>query len=192
MRRVPIEHISERLLIINLYGTQAIVLGIAWALLWWQERLSWDTIWRIESGTVWLWGIGTGVAIVVVDLLLSRLFPRFMVDDGGINEKLFRNRPLWHIFVMTAVIAICEELLFRGALQPVLGLFWTSVLFALIHFRYLTQWMMTVMVFLISIGLGMLLLTTDSLVAPVVAHFVIDFTLGVLLRFGCLNVWLDR
>lgn len=191
MRRVNIAHITDRILIINLYGTQAIVFVIAWAILWWQDRLNWD-LWRIESGTVWLWGIGTGIVIVGVDLILSRLFPRFMVDDGGINEKLFRNRPLWHILVMTSVIAICEELLFRGALQPVLGLFWTSVIFTLIHFRYLAQWMMTVVVFFISLALGALLLVTDSLIAPTVAHFVVDFTLGVLLRYGRLDEWVSR
>lgn len=191
MRRVNIAHITDRILIINLYGTQAIVFVIAWAILWWQDRLNWD-LWRIESGKVWLWGIGTGIVIVGVDLILSRLFPRFMVDDGGINEKLFRNRPLWHILVMTSVIAICEELLFRGALQPVLGLFWTSVIFTLIHFRYLAQWMMTVVVFFISLALGALLLVTDSLIAPTVAHFVVDFTLGVLLRYGRLDEWVSR
>lgn len=191
MKRVNIANISEQALIINLYGTQAIIFTIAWVMLWWQGRLSWD-LWRVESGTVWLWGIGAGAFIVVVDLILSRSFPKFMVDDGGINEKLFRNRPLWHILIMAAVIAICEELLFRGALQPVLGLFWTSVLFTLIHFRYLAQWMMTVAVFLISLGLGALFLWTGSLVAPAVAHFIVDFTLGLLLRTGLLDEWVRR
>lgn len=171
---------------INLYGTQAIIFIVAWALLWWQGGFNRE-LWHFESATVWLWGIGMGLLVIAVDLVLSYLFPQFMVDHSGINEKLFRNRPIWHIFLMTAVIALCEELLFRGALQPAIGIFWTSVIFTLIHFRYLAQWLMTVVVFFISIGLGTLLQLTGSLITPIVAHFVIDFTLGILLKFGYLE-----
>lgn len=190
MKRVDVEQLSDRVLILNLYATQAIVLTVACVLLWWQERLSLD-LWMFQSWTVWLWGCGAGLLIVCVDLLLSRLFPEYMIDQSGINEKLFRSQPVWHIFVMTLVIAIAEELLFRGAVQPYLGVFWTSVLFTLIHFRYLKQWMMMVVVFLISLGLGGLVLITHSLFASTVAHFVIDFTLGVLLRLGKLDFF-DR
>lgn len=190
MKRVDVEQLSDRVLILNLYATQAIVLTVACVLLWWQERLSLD-LWMFQSWTVWLWGCGVGLLIVCVDLLLSRLFPEYMIDQSGINEKLFRSQPVWHIFVMTLVIAIAEELLFRGAVQPYLGVFWTSVLFTLIHFRYLKQWMMMVVVFLISLGLGGLVLITHSLFASTVAHFVIDFTLGMLLRLGKLDFF-DR
>lgn len=191
MKRVNIEEISDRVLLLNLYLTQAIVLTAACVLLWWQGRFNLN-LWESESWTVWLWGIAAGLVIVCVDLVLSRFFPDFMLDDGGINEKLFRNRPMWHIFVMTLVIAVCEELLFRGALQPVLGIFWTSILFTLIHFRYLKQWMMTILVFCISLGLGGLVVWTGSLVTSTVAHFVVDFSLGVLLRSGRLDEFIKR
>lgn len=191
LKRVTIDQVSERTLILNLYSTQAIIFIVAWALLWWQNRFTWE-LWHFESASVWLWGIGMGMVVVVVDLTLSRLFPQFMVDNSGLNEKLFRNRAVWHIFLMAAVVALCEELLFRGALQPLIGIFWTSVIFTFIHFRYLAQWMMIVVVFFISLGLGGLLQITGSLIAPVVAHFVIDFTLGVLLRFGFLEHFISE
>lgn len=188
MRRIDIRQLSERDLILNVYITQAIVLAVACFLLWRQGRLNAE-LWQASHWSVGLWGLGAGFAVVAIDLALSRLFPRLMVDDSGINEKLFRNRPLWHIALMTLIIALCEELLFRGALQPVIGIYWTSVLFALVHFRYLRQWLMTVFVFMISLALGAVFIVTGSLIAPAVAHFVIDFTLAVLLKSGRLDHW---
>lgn len=191
MKRVDVEQLSERVLILNLYATQAIVLAVACVLLWWHDWLSLD-LWGVQSWTVWLWGCGTGLLIVCVDLLLTRLLPEYMIDQTGINEKLFKSQPVWHIFVMTLLIAFAEELLFRGALQPHLGIFWTSVLFTAIHFRYLKQWLMMTAVFFMSLGLGSLVLMTHSLMASTVAHFVVDFTLGVLIRLGKLDFFIHR
>lgn len=186
MKKVHIRELSDHILILNLYATQGIVLALACIVLWWQGRFSLD-LWRVESWTTWLWGIAFGLCIVFLDLALTRLFPAWMTDDSGINEKLFRKRTVWHIFVMTLVVAFSEELLFRGALQPVIGIFWTSVVFTLIHFRYLKQWVMTVFVFMISLGFGGLVLVTHSIMASTVAHFVVDFILGILLRLGYLD-----
>lgn len=186
MKKVPIHGLSDRILILNLYATQGIVLVLACLLLWWQGRFSFD-LWRVESWTIWLWGIAFGWCIVFLNLIMTHLFPAWMTDDSGINEKLFRKRPVWHIFVMTLVVAFSEEMLFRGALQPVIGIFWTSVVFTLIHFRYLKQWLMTAFVFVISLGFGGLVVVTHSIVAPMVAHFVVDFTLGLSLRLGYLD-----
>src|SRR3712207_7337034 len=48
-----------------------------------------------------------------------------------------------------------EETLFRGAVQPVLGILGTSVLFASMHIQYGPS-LLLVHVFLLSVGLGLL------------------------------------
>ena len=55
--------------------------------------------------------------MLAVDFVLSRFVSEDSMDDGGINEMLFRKRPVWHIFVIALIVSICEELLFRGAIQ---------------------------------------------------------------------------
>lgn len=40
------------------------------------------------------------------------------------------------VVTIALVPAICEETLFRGALQPRLGLIWTAIVFALLHTQY--------------------------------------------------------
>ena len=77
--------------------------------------------------------------------------------------------------VLALLSGVAEEALFRGALQPQVGLVWASLLFALAHLvprRELLPWS----VFSLAAGflLGGLYLATGNLVAPVVAHFTIN------------------
>lgn len=86
------------------------------------------------------------------------------------NEKLFGKRPVWHIVVICLIVGLCEELLFRGG-TACFGPYWTSILFAAIHVRYLRHWLPTLMVFLISYALGTVYEWTGTLWAPIAAHF---------------------
>lgn len=118
-----------------------------------------------------------------VDFLLSRFVKEESLDDGGINEMLFRNRPVWHIAIICVIVSICEELLFRGAIQYGLGPYWTSIIFALIHVRYLRHWIPTGWVFLSSYALGYIYIQAGTLWAPIVCHFLIDFISGLVIKF---------
>jgi membrane protease YdiL (CAAX protease family) len=77
--------------------------------------------------------------------------------------------------VLALSSGIAEEALFRGALQPVVGLVWASLLFALAHLvprRELLPWSL----FSLAAGflLGGLYAATGNLVAPIVAHVVVN------------------
>ncbi len=103
------------------------------------------------------------------------------MDDGGINEMIFKNRPLWHIIIITLMVGICEELLFRGAIQYAFGPYWTSILFAAIHFRYLRHWIPTGWVFVSSYALGYIYIESGTLWAPILCHFMIDLISGLII-----------
>ena len=64
-----------------------------------------------------------------------------------------------------------EELLFRAAIQPELGLLATSLLFGVVHWpvqRDLVLW--PVFAFVVGLLLGWLFLVTGAVIAPAVAH----------------------
>jgi len=70
---------------------------------------------------------------------------------------------------------LAEEMFFRGALQPAVGLVWSSVLFAACHFlprRELVLWSLFALV--MGFALGGLYLWTGHLAAPIAAHVVIN------------------
>lgn len=182
-RKVHLEDLDDKTLLINVYITQLLTLVMAFAVLWLQGRSPASLLAVPDDPRIWFWGAGFAALVVLVDWQLSRFVPAEMMDDGGVNERIFRSLPLWHIAVLCMVVAVCEELLFRGAIQEGIGPYWTSVLFAAIHVRYLRHWLMTGLVFAISYGLGWIYIQTGSLWTPILAHFCIDFIMGCIVRF---------
>lgn len=127
-------------------------------------------------------GGGVAIAIVVVDLILDRMLPKSWLDDGGINERVFKNLSLVELTLLCFVIAVAEELLFRAVLQTAFGLIIASTIFALIHFRYLKKPVLFINVWIVSFLLGVLFHWTGNIGVTIVAHFLIDFLLGLTIR----------
>ncbi|MDR6884414.1 CPBP family intramembrane glutamic endopeptidase [Bacillus sp. 3255] len=183
--KVDVNDLNDRTLLLNLYITQLLTLIIGIIIVFFQSNNKIISMFTFQGGySIFIWGSLFAIAVLGVDVLISRWVPKEVSDDGGINEMIFGNRPLWHIAVISFIVAVCEEILFRGAIQHAWGPYWTSILFAAIHIRYLQHWLMTGMVFSISYGLGWIYVQTGSLWTPIVAHFIIDFVMGCILRYS--------
>ena len=106
---------------------------------------------------------------------------------GDVNETLlagFDSVGEW--FILAVASGVGEEILFRGALQPVFGLFFTSLLFAIVHIQYgLTP--ITLAVFLLGLILGILRRRTNTTVT-IFVHFGYNFILGL---FALLAVYVQ-
>jgi membrane protease YdiL (CAAX protease family) len=131
-----------------------------------QQGLSW-----IRNITL---GVVVGGTVVGISYVLTSL--------TGWGERLARElaRTLGPLSVpdallMAAASGFAEELLFRGALQPRAGLILASLLFGVVHFvprREMLPWTG----FAIAVGLlfGLMFEQTGNLIAPVVAHTVVN------------------
>lgn len=183
LRQVSAAELNDRLLLINLYITQGLtlIIGLLWVIF---QRRNPLTLFQWPEGIEFVyWGVGLSILVLTADLLIGRLVPDAAMDDGGINDMLFRKRAVWHIVVISAIVAVCEELLFRGAIQYAFGPYWTSILFAVIHVRYLRHWVPTGIVFAISYGLGFIYIQTGTLWAPIITHFIVDLVSGLIIRY---------
>lgn len=89
------------------------------------------------------------------------------------------------VLVLALASGTAEELLFRGALQPALGLVVTSLLFGAVHFvpsRRLLPW--TAWAAVMGLLLGLLYEHTGSIAGCVLAHVAINaINLGRIVRF---------
>ncbi len=174
---------TERQLLISFYFTQGILLLFALGLLWWQDRLHWDLI-IDQQPFWWIFGLGLGILIVVIEFILMYTVPTEWQDDGGINRLLFKNRSVGHIFIIAVISSLVEELLFRGAIQYWLGIWWTAFLFVLLHVRYLRQWLLVLILTLISLTFGYVVEHSHVLTPVIVAHWMINFCVGLHIRFS--------
>lgn len=175
-----IDMLTDKELLFNLYLTQfvifvlAVILGVFSFPSWQQFFL----LFRFHWQEIILIGGGMALLVIVVDLLLYRYLPKKWLDDGGINERIFAKRTIFHIFFISLIVSFCEELLFRGILQTKIGYVWANGIFAIIHFRYLKK----PIIFMLTVGVSFLLgasfLVTNNLFVPMFAHFLIDFILG--------------
>lgn len=143
----------------------------------WQLYFKWNLLDIIYYGTL------PGLIIVVIDFILMRALPESAFDDGGINERIFRNQSVSTIFLLTLIIAISEELLFRGVIQTSFGYLFASLLFAVVHVRYLRKPVLFLSVVFISLYIGYIFILTENLIVTITIHFVVDFLLGLYIRF---------
>jgi len=116
-----------------------------------------------------------------VDVLSHLLTPGLAGKVDAANQRLFGQLgdPLG-IATIALSAGICEEVLFRGAMQPRLGVLWTSLVFAAIHTQYGLS-LDSVAVFILAIGLGMLRRianTTTSTICHVVYNALVGVTVS--------------
>ncbi len=179
-----LDTLSDKELIKHLYITQFILLIISAGLgifVFHMENV-YAALFSFKSHYITI-GFALGAAVVGLDMLFMKYLPEKYHDDGGLNKRIFRNMHPVHIAIIAAVISISEEVLFRGIIQTNLGLLVASIIFAVVHYRYLFNWFLFVNIVFISLIIGFLYMWTGSLWATIIMHFTIDFFLGLLIRY---------
>jgi membrane protease YdiL (CAAX protease family) len=136
--------------------------------------------------------IGGLLAALQVALLVSlprwHAFSRAAVGDATLSVR--------DIALISVIVGIAEELLFRAAVQPLIGNLWTSLAFAAVHANYApsrhdrSTWPFSVtalgMIFALSLVLGETF-ERAGLLAAMTAHIAYDFV--VLMSYRRIFGW---
>lgn len=180
-----IQEIPDRQLLISLYMTQIVLLTIAFFLgiFLFDSYSDFFDLFHWKDTNILLVGGMSGIAVVIVDLVLMKIMPAKYYDDGGLNERMFQKRSLLQIALIAAVVAIGEEILFRGVIQTHMGLILSSLIFAFVHYRYLFNWFLFVNITGLSFFIGFIYLQTGNILVTIFMHFLIDFLLGCVIKF---------
>jgi len=120
-------------------------------------------------------GVGVGLALVVLSRRLVVHFAWARRLAAELRNIVGELRP-GEALLVAALSGLGEEILFRGVLQPVLGLWITSALFGLLHIgpaRHLWPW--ALMAGIAGLIFGLMASMTGDLVAPILAHATINF-----------------
>lgn len=185
-RRKLVESLSTKELTKAVYLSQLLFLGIAlilgFILIGDFNLVRKMFLFRPEE--IFYYGVLFALALVIIEIILYNLLPKKYFDDGGINEKLFRNQSVVSIFFIALTVAVSEEFLFRGVIQTTFGYLFASSLFVLLHTRYLRKPILLVLLIGTSFLIGFLFELTNNLLVTIVFHFVVDFTLGLYIKFN--------
>lgn len=124
-------------------------------------------------------GLGAGLGLVVVVYAFAALWaaavtPEQLVQQTAASEAVARSFGTVPVaFAISLAVAVGEEIFFRGALQPVFGIWLTTAFFALLHTQY-TLTPAALGIVLVSLGLGVLRQRHGTATA-IVAHFIYNF-----------------
>ena len=163
----------------------AAFLGVGWAI-----RRNWgDTLarlgLRLPTRQDWVWGIGGGVGLlgilwsfgVIIGIIITLFAPEQMQNIEAMNRAndslstVVSTLPL--AFLLSATAAIGEEILFRGALQPIFGNVVITLFFVSLHTQSILSPAIIVLI-CISLALGHIR-NRSSTTAAIIAHFIYNF-----------------
>lgn len=174
-RPSPPPPLSRASLVIGLYagmGLVGVLIGAA--------RGNPD-VFRLGAPAGWLLlvgpviGVGVGLVVVALTRLATKHFAWARALHASFHD-LLGALGTREIVILAVASSIGEELLFRGALLPWLGVWAQAIVFALLHVgpgRRFLPW--TAMAFALGVGFGWLAVATGSIGAPITAHFTINF-----------------
>lgn len=118
-----------------------------------------------------LLGAATAGCFVAAGLVAYRLLPALRTLADELGPQLVDGARTGDLVLLAVLSGFGEEVLFRGALQPLLGLVLTSLIFGALHVgpdrRYLVWTLWAVVA---GFVLGMLYNVTGGILAPATAH----------------------
>lgn len=171
----PAPPLSRASLVLGLYGGMAILAVLIAAGRGNPDvyRVGEPAGWQLAAGPAY--GVALGLLIVWLTRLATRRFGWARELHASFRDLL---GPLTdrEIVILALASSIGEELLFRGALMPWLGVWLQGLVFALLHVgpkaRFL-PWTASALV--LGVGFGELARATGNLGGPIAAHFMINF-----------------
>lgn len=124
-------------------------------------------------------GLFVGILMIILSLAMTFIWIRLVTPEqyaqqsAAAAEIESQFNTVQAAFLLALSSAISEEILFRGALQPIFGIPLTTILFVLFHDQYtLTPAMLIILV----VGTLLALLRRyQGTVAAIIAHFVYNF-----------------
>ena len=147
------------------------------------ETLAATRVLRIPGLPAWAFRYGgalvVGLTLGLVVVGASRLGVRYSNGLRGMQEAFASTLGEMsgaQVWVAAVASAVAEEALFRGAMLPTIGIWWSSAVFGILHTpmeRRMRLW--PVMAFVMGVGFALSAMAFGHLLAPMVAHFTINF-----------------
>lgn len=126
-----------------------------------------------------------GTLIFLLGFYISKVFLFAEKIIQALSINIFKQVNIIEIFYISLLSAFCEEMFFRGLMQDFLGIYIASIFFGILHTPEINIKGLFYAIYISGVGyiLGILYLQQGSILAPMIAHLVINFLGGVALMF---------
>lgn len=134
-----------------------------------------------------LWSLGATLLLITLSNFASKNFLWAKLLNQEFRRLLTPLR-VWQIGLIAFISGTAEEVFFRGAIQPLLGLIPTSLLFGAMHFsphRIFLPW--AVYAAFAGLVFGCLFELSTSLFPNTLSHVTINFVMILLLNYSNRN-----
>jgi len=180
------QELSKKILLINLLISQFFVLGVGVILYWFlriRKGAEWFDLFAVSIDKLIIYSvIGTIILVIMQFVFIKFVSLERLFDDA--NRQIFEKFTYLELLFIFLFGAIAEEFLFRGVIQPAIGIWLTSVVFMLVHVRYLKKIYIMLEVLLLSLLLGWIYLASGSFWPAAVSHFFVNYIMAVLAKCG--------
>ncbi len=183
-------NISKKLLLLNIVLSQTILVIIAIILSFFIKGnwLFFEPFLKIEIRfDIFLISLAGILFLLFFEFLCWKFISKENFFDE-LNLILIEKFSLAELSIIFLSGSIVEEMLFRGIIQPFVGILAANIVFTLIHFRYFSKKYMLLEVFVIGIVLGIIYKLTLMLYVPILCHFIVNLITAMLVKKGYLNI----
>mgnify|MGYP001067267619 CR=1 FL=1 len=130
-------------------------------------------------------GITSGLLAGLITTILVLRLPVFSTIRRIAKELITTFRlNIYDLILISVTAGVCEEILFRGVLQPMWGIYITSFIFVLLHGYFSpSNWKLTLfgaLIFIISIAIGVMY-EIIGLYSSIAFHFSFDLVVLLLI-----------
>ncbi len=180
--------ISKRMLLLNIILSQGILVILSLLLGWFLfPDTKWSQLVPIGYGeNIFITLLGGSTVLLALQLFFHHYVTRDRLLDE-INILLINTFSLPELSAIFLFGSLAEEWLFRGLIQTHTGIWIASILFTLIHFRYLKKIFLLLEVFLMGLILGFTYLISQTIWVPIICHFAVNILTAWLIKKGHLQ-----
>ncbi|XP_022726450.1 uncharacterized protein LOC111282576 isoform X1 [Durio zibethinus] len=139
---------------------------------------------------MWHLELITGLVMLISSCryVLLKTWPNFAESSEKANQQVLSSLQPYDYLVVAFLPGMSEELLFRGALLPIFGLDWKSVLvvatlFGVLHLGNGRKYSFAVWATFVGIVYGYATIISSSVVVPMASHALNNLVGGILWRY---------
>lgn len=139
------------------------------------------TVLDLEALFTWHTALGGMMGLVIgaaTVYLVTHWRPLYVIAKRLEKLVAWETLRTWDVVFIALLAAFGEELLFRGALQPLIGLVPAALIFGLLHATSVPH---IILASLLGLWLGLLYQWNGNLWSPIMAHLALDTATGLLL-----------